>query len=188
MKYIIMSDGKGTRWNNYLGITKQEAIINNERLIDRTIRMILERSTDEIYILSSNQNHENKYAKRIVSKYDDYFHKKYAYDYLDDSTTYLYGDTFYDEKTMDIIINDICENISFYGNEHAIVAVKVTNYKLLKSIIDNSDDSLHSLYHLFDNFEEYRTFVNVGDGFVNINTPNDYINLIKDDKRLVLKR
>ena len=65
MKYIIMSDGKGTRWNNYLGITKQEAIINNERLIDRTIRMILERSTDEIYILSSNQNHENKYAKRM---------------------------------------------------------------------------------------------------------------------------
>lgn len=50
MKYIIMSDGKGTRWNNYLGITKQEVIINNERLIDRTIRMILERSTDDIYI------------------------------------------------------------------------------------------------------------------------------------------
>lgn len=188
MKYIIMSDGKGTRWNNYLGITKQEVIINNERLIDRTIRMILERSTDDIYILSSNQNHESKYAKRIVSKYDDYFHKKYAYDYLDDSTTYLYGDTYYDEKTMDIIIKDICGNISFYGNEHAIVAVKVNNYMLLKSVIDNSDDSFHSLYHLFDNFEDYRTFVNVGDGFVNINTPNDYVNLIRDDKRLVLKR
>ena len=28
MKFIIMSDGKGTRWNNYLGITKQEVIIN----------------------------------------------------------------------------------------------------------------------------------------------------------------
>lgn len=50
MKYIILSDGKGTRWNNYLEITKQEVIINNERLIDRTIRMILERSTDDIYI------------------------------------------------------------------------------------------------------------------------------------------
>ena len=188
MKFIIMSDGKGTRWNNYLGITKQEVIINNERLIDRTIRMILERSTDDIYILSSNQNHENKYAKRIVSKYDDYYHKKYAYDYLDDSITYLYGDTYYDEKTMDLIIKDICKNISFYGNEHAIVAVKANNYKLLKSIIDNSDDSIHSLYHQFDNFEEYRTFVNVGDGFFNINTPDDYTNLIKDDKRLELKR
>lgn len=137
MRYIIMSDGKGTRWNNYLGITKQEVIINNERLIDRTIRMILERSTDDIYILSSNKNHESKYAKRIVSKYDDYFYKKYAYDYLDDPTTYLYGDTYYDERTMDIIIKDICENISFYGNERAIVAVKVNNYKLLKSVIDN---------------------------------------------------
>ena len=38
----------------------------------------------------------------------------------------------------------------------------------------------HNDYHLFDNFEEYRTFVNVGDGFVNINTSNDYINLINN--------
>lgn len=82
----------------------------------------------------------------------------------------------------------MCENISFYGNEHAIIAVKANNYKLLKSVIDNANDNLHSLYHLFDGFENYRTFVNVGDGFVNINTPNDYINLIKDDKKLVLKR
>lgn len=188
MKYIIMSDGKGTRWNNYLGITKQEVIINNERLIDRTIRMILERTTDDIYILSSNPNHESKYAKRIVSKYDDYFHKKYAYDYLDEPVTYLYGDTFYDEKTMDIIIKDKCENINFYGNEYAIVAVKVNNYKLLKSVIDASNSNFYSLYHLFDNIEKYRTFVNVGNDFVNINTPDDYINLIKDNKALVLKR
>ena len=55
-------------------------------------------------------------------------------------------------------------------------------------MIDNANDNLHSLYHLFDEFENYRTFVNVGDGFVNINNPNDYINLIKDDKKLVLKR
>lgn len=89
---------------------------------------------------------------------------------------------------MDIIIKDTCENISFYGNEHAIVAVKVNNYRLLKRVIDNSDGKLHSLYHLFDTFENYRNFVNVGDGFVNINTPNDYINLIKDEKKLVLKR
>ncbi len=188
MKYIIMSDGKGTRWNNYLGITKQEVIINNERLIDRTVRMILERTTNDVYILSSNQNHDSKYAKRIVSKYDDYFHKKYAYDFLDDSTTYLYGDTFYDEKTIDIIIKDMVENISFYGNEYAIIAVKANNYQLLKRVIDNANNHCHSLYHLFDEFENYRTFVNVGDGFVNINTPNDYINLIKDTKKLVLKR
>ena len=188
MKYIIMADGKGTRWNNYLGITKQEVILGDERLIDRTARMIFERTDDDIYILSSNQNHENKYAKRIVSKYDDYFHCKYAYDYLDGSTTYLYGDTFYNEETMDIIIKDTNEDISFYGNEHAIIAVKANNYKLLKKVIDDSDGKSHSLYHLFDAFESYRTFVNVGVGFVNINTAEDYINLIKDDKRLVLKR
>lgn len=52
MKYIIMSDGKGTRWNNYLGITETRSyLLTTERLIDRTIRMILERSTDDIYII-----------------------------------------------------------------------------------------------------------------------------------------
>lgn len=187
MKYIIMSDGNGTRWNNYLGITKQEIIIDNERLIDRTVRMISERTTDNIYILSSNPNHCNIQAKRIVSKYIDYFHKKYAYDFLDMPTTYLYGDTFYDDKTMNIIINDKCDNITFYGNEYAIVAVKVNNYELLKQTIDKACNNEHSLYHLFDKMSEYRSFVNVGYGFTNINKPNDYINLNKL-KKITLKK
>ena len=42
---------------------------------------------------------------------------------------------YYDEKTMDVIIKDICENISFYGNEHAIVAVKVNKNGILSSLL-----------------------------------------------------
>lgn len=187
MKYMIMSDGKGKRWNDFLGITKQEVIINDERLIDRTVRMIFTRSTDNIYIISSNKNHDSKYAKRIVSECNDYLHKKYAYDFLDEATTFLYGDTLYDDKTMNIIIEDKCENITFYGNEHAIIAVKANNYELLKKVIDNAKNDTHSLYHLFDELEDYRKFVNVGDGFVNINYPSDYINLI-NEKKLILKR
>lgn len=71
-------------------------------------------------------------------------------------------------------------NLSYIEYELLVVI------RLMNQII--SDDSLHSLYNLFDNFEEFRTFINVGDGFVNINTSNDYINLTKDDKKLVLKR
>lgn len=188
MNYIIMSDGKGTRWNNYLGITKQEVFINGERLIDRTSRLIFEKTNKGVYILSSNPKHNNKYSTRIVSSYQDYFHKKYAYDYLDDSTTYLYGDTFYKEETLDIIIKDICEDIIFYGNEKSIIAVKVNNYQLVKKIIDGANNDTYSLYHLFDEYEKHRKFFNVENGFVNINTPDDYLNLIRDEKELVLKR
>lgn len=188
MKYIIMSDGKGTRWNNYLGITKQEIIVKGERLIDRTTRMISERTSDKIFILSGNQKHENPLSTRIISKYDEYYHKKYAYDFIDDSITYLYGDTFYSEELIDTILEDKCVNICFYGNENAIIAVKVINYKLLKEVIDHADSNSHSLYHLFDGLDEYRIFKNIGNGFVNINTPSDYNSLINNEKKLILKR
>ena len=41
-----MSDGKGTRWNNYMDTTKQTISINGENLLQRTIRLLHE---NEIY-------------------------------------------------------------------------------------------------------------------------------------------
>ena len=35
-----MAAGKGKRWNDYLGISKQEAKINDENLLERTVRLI----------------------------------------------------------------------------------------------------------------------------------------------------
>lgn len=188
MKYIILSDGKGVRWNNYLEITKQEVMVGGERLLDRTIRMISERTNDEIYVLSSNAKHENKKAKRIVSKCDNYYRKKYAYDFINEPVIYLYGDTFYDDRTMDIIFDDNNDDICFYGNEYAIVGVKVKNYTLLKKILEDASENNGSLYHMFDDYSEYRNFINVGNGFVNINTPADYIGLVKSNKKMVLRR
>lgn len=66
-----MSDGKGTRWNNYMNTTKQTISINGENLLQRTIRLL----------------HENEI-------YDIMF----AFDYLEEPTTFLYGDTFYSDE------------------------------------------------------------------------------------------
>ena len=43
MKYIIMCDGKGTRWKNYKDIPKHFVKINGEPLIKRTVRQLNER-------------------------------------------------------------------------------------------------------------------------------------------------
>lgn len=40
IQYVIMSDGKGTRWNNYMNITKQEIVIDGENLLERISRQI----------------------------------------------------------------------------------------------------------------------------------------------------
>jgi len=178
MKYIIMANGKGTRWNNYMGISKQEVIINGERLLDRIVRQIKERTDDKVFISSSNKNHENINAERIVSKYNDGNHQQYVYDYLDDETTYLYGDTYYMDEAMDIIINDSVDTINFYGNESAIVGIKVKNYELLKAVIDDMPDNC-SIYHAFDFMSDKRKFISVGQTFYNINKPTDYEELFK---------
>ena len=139
MQYIIMSEGKGTRWNNYLGISKQEAEINGERILDRTIRLLREMTNDPIYISSMNLKHENKNALRIVPHYNDYFHRKYVYEFLNQSTIYLYGDTFYNQEAIDIIINTETNDVLFFGNEKAIIAVKVQDYIFFKKVIFNYD-------------------------------------------------
>lgn len=188
MQFIIMSGGQGTRWNNYLGITKQEAVVNGERILDRTVRLLRENSTDKIFILSSNPHHENPKALRIQSKYTNYFHQKYAYDYLNEETTFLYGDTYYSEDLIDIILTTDVSDIVFFGNENAIVAVKVKDYQLLKFVIDNVNSSCKSLYHAFDFLNNVSSrFVNVGNSFININNRVDYDILVQKVKKLSSK-
>lgn len=43
MKYIIMADGKGTRWGNYQDIPKHLIQIGGETLLGRTVRLLNEK-------------------------------------------------------------------------------------------------------------------------------------------------
>lgn len=188
MQVIIMSNGKGSRWGNYCDITKQEIVINNERLLDRTVRMLKEKGLDNIYILSDNPKHNNIEAKRIHSNYNDYYHQKYAYDFLNMETLYLYGDTFY----LDIAINEILScyvnDIMFFGNNKAICALKVNDFLLMKEIIDNINTDMN-LYHNFDKIgNNDKRFKNLEDTFFNINTPEDYKKLKKRYEVKCLKK
>lgn len=52
-----MSDGKGTRWNNYMNTTKQTISINAENLLQRTIRLLHENEIYDILIKSHDRRH-----------------------------------------------------------------------------------------------------------------------------------
>lgn len=190
MQYIILSDGQGSRWNNYMGITKQEAIINGERIIDRICRLLKDCNQEHIKILSSNPNHSNNMSIRIESKYKDLMKHMVAYDYLDQETTLLYGDTYYEEEAIKQIIEDRIDDVMFYGNEKAIVGVKIKDYSFFKQIINKASIDEHSIYNCFRNIDKKYRFKSVGYTFSNINTSEDYERIKKEKenyKKLVLK-
>ena len=39
MKYVIMADGRGSRWNNFMGHSKHDIRIGSETLLERTVRL-----------------------------------------------------------------------------------------------------------------------------------------------------
>lgn len=176
-----MSAGKGKRWNDYLGISKQEAKINDENLLERTVRLIKKYDINSnIIISSSNHNHYVKGAKMHCPIYKDYYKSKYTLELIDDEIVYLYGDTFYDDEIIREIINFEINDVMFYGDSKSIVGLKVKDYIQLSSII-NSYDGTGSLYHYFkrkSEMDNVERFCYVGNEYYNINTPENYEKLL----------
>ncbi len=183
MQYIIMSDGKGIRWNNYNGDSKQSIKIIDESLLERTVRLLRENNCNNILISSHDSRHEITDIPRIESDYPNMYHNQYAFDYLNKETTFLYGDTFYLDKCISTIVNSEVNDVMFYGNSKAIIAIKVIDYDLFKRQIDSFTDKTKTIYHAFDgvlyNKQEIPRFYRIDDLFININTPDDYLELIK---------
>lgn len=182
MQYVIMSDGKGARWNNYLNITKQEIIIDGENLLERMVRQI--KSFDKyakIIISSHNPNHKVDGCMLYASEDDNKYKKMYLYEKINEPTVFLYGDTYYEDNVIKMLVNSLDDKVIFYGNENAIIAIKVTDYKLFKSKLDVYD-GIKTLLHEFEECDINKLFVHVGYNFKNINTSDDYHSLVKIKK------
>ena len=179
MQYVIMADGKGTRWNNYLNVTKQEIVIDEENLLERMAHQI--KNFDKyakIIISSHNPNHKVDGCILYASEDGNKYKRMYLYEKISEPTVFLYGDTYYEDSIIERIINDSVEKVMFYGNENAIIAIKVIDYNLFRSKL-NIYKGTKTLLHEFEEYDISKLFVNVGYGFKNINTSNDYYSLIK---------
>ena len=112
MKYVIMCGGF---YQNFREVPKQLSVVNGERLVDRTIRLLKENGVEEIYISSNNPvfdtcgvtrlEHENSYRydnDTLTGYWVDAF-----YPHFEDNTkvTYLFGDVYYTEKAINKIVN-----------------------------------------------------------------------------------
>lgn len=194
LKYIIMADGKGARWNNFGNQSKHLCEIDGESLIERTIRLLRERNIDEIIVTSHDPNYEFNGAKRYEPKNNVEEIDRFTYELITEEVAFLYGDTYYEDKVMDSIVNMYNDSILFFGNDKSIVAIKVYDYKLFKSIIDEIKEKNivgkgWTVYQMDNNLplgsHEHRdNFIYVGEKTIDVNTPNEYVSLKKNVKEL----
>jgi len=118
---ILMCAGAGTRWNNYLGVRKHLLRIGTERLLDRTGRLLRERSDPEIWIAAFDAEYDVPGAKRFEpahgrDRYTDTDKFLCSVDLWssDDQTMLIYGDVFFTSAAMDAIARFTGE-YSFFG-------------------------------------------------------------------------
>ena len=109
-KYIIMSGGDGERWGNHLGVPKHLIEINNEKLIERTTRLLIENEQENIIILGPKKDDERYHITGAItiptSGLPDCFWEMFT-DLTKEDYKYvlLGGDVFYTENCINKIVH-----------------------------------------------------------------------------------
>ena len=138
MKYIIMADGSGTRWNNYGNIPKHLLKINGETLLGRTVRLLHAADPDgEIIITSHDPRYEVEHARRYEPKNNILEIDRFTSELIEDDIIFLYGDTYYTESSVSTILDTPTDEILFFGNTKSIVAIKIRDAACFRKHIDN---------------------------------------------------
>lgn len=129
MKYIIMCAGKGTRWNNYMGIPKHLIKINDETLLGRTTRLLKENNITD-FVITGNDERYSEYGKLIQQTCNECEIDRFEESVIKDEVCYLYGDVYYTDEAIKTIINNNTNDILFFGSEYEIFAIKIKDIKL----------------------------------------------------------
>lgn len=185
-----MCDGKATRWNNYKDMKKHFVVINNEPLLKRTVRLLLERDNEsEIIITSHDKAYEIEGATRYEPLNNNLEIDRFTTELIEDDICFLYGDTYYSEEAINLIISEKVKDILFFGNEKSIVAVKIKDGNLFKYHVDNVrnlylNEKIKAckgwqVYQSFQNLEFDKKqiknkFIKVNEDTIDFNTPDEY--------------
>lgn len=190
MKYIIMADGKGTRWNNYKNVPKHLVDVDGEILLARTVRLLKEYDPDsEVVITSHDERYEFEGATRYEPLNNVLEIDRFTYELIEDNICFLYGDTYYTEDAIWKIVSTNTDDLLFFGNNKSIVAIKVKDSKLFKDNIDKVKDLYlkkringckgWQVYQSYQNLEFDKKqiadkFIVLDDNTNDYNTPEDY--------------
>ena len=190
MKYIIMADGKGTRWQNYNDIPKHFIKIGGETIIQRTVRLLNAGDPGcEVIVTSHDPRYEIAGSKRYEPKNNHLEIDRFTEELIEDNVCFLYGDTYYSQEAIDSIVKMQTQDILFFGNTRSIVAVKIADGQLFKKHVAHVKKLFQEgkiqkcigwqVYQSFMNlpFDEKKideSFVLLKDGTEDFNSPEDY--------------
>jgi len=137
MRFVIMADGQGTRWNNYMGVPKHLALVDGEPVIGRTVRLLREVADDpEVIITSHDERYEFPGAVRHEPENNIYEIDRFTAELVCDDMCFLYGDTVYDRDVLADIATSETDDILFYGNRKSVVAVRIGNADFFRKHFD----------------------------------------------------
>jgi molybdopterin-guanine dinucleotide biosynthesis protein A len=100
-----MAGGKEQRWGRYLGVHKHLLKINGERLLDRTVRLLLERGARDITVVAKYPEYDVPGADRVYPLDLENGGAVASRDFWSDRarTTVLFGDVYFTDEAMDRI-------------------------------------------------------------------------------------
>ena len=190
MKYIIMADGKGSRWGNYQDKPKHLIEIDGETLIGRTVRLLHEGDENCQVIITS---HDPRYSIPGAVRYEPLNNHleidRFTEELIEDDICFLYGDTFYSEDAIHAITEIEAEDILFFGNQRSIVAIKVQDGELFRMHVSKVRKLfLEGKIEKCIGWQVYQSFMNLPfdekkiqnkyillkDGTEDFNSPEDY--------------
>ena len=108
---------------------KQLTIINGERLVDRTIRLLKENGIDKIYVSSNDSRfdscdaprleHNNTY--KVVGDIQEGYWLDAFYPYFkpSDKVCFMFGDVYYTEEAIRTIVGFKCTKNTLFGTSDA---------------------------------------------------------------------
>ena len=196
MKYIVMSDGRMTRWKEKHNIPKHLMKINGETLLQRIVRQV--KSVDrnaEIIITSHNPLYEVEGAVRYEPVNNRIEIDRFTYELINSDCCFLYGDTCYTDTCIRNVMDCNTNELMFYGNDNSIVALVVKNETVMKKCIAEVRQDYFrglmpeckgwQLYYKYcrtlEEDEARKRFVFVNDGTQGFNTYEEYQQFIKGD-------
>lgn len=190
MKYIIMADGKGTRWNNFNNIPKHFIEIDGEKIIFRTVRLLNEMDPGcSVIITSHDPRYDIPGAVRHEPANNVLEIDRFTEELLEDNVCFLYGDTYYSEFALKTIIKTKADPMMFFGNDRSIIAVKIGSGEVFKKHFDRIKElflagkiSRCVGWQIYESFTggplESRqisgSFIKIYDGSRDFNTPDDF--------------
>lgn len=190
-----MADGKGSRWNDFMGHKKHDISVSGETLLERTVRLVHKfDNTAEVIITSHDTSVNVPGASRYEPKNNVLEIDRFTAELIGDDMCFLYGDVLYSEDAIKTVIAHRGQRpLLFFGSEKSICAVLVGDGELFRSLYlevrrrfvegEIAECKGWQVYHLYAGLP--LSGRGIGESFVildsftrDFNTPEDYLNYL----------